>query len=371
MNATTVLPKLNEIVGCQSAVRQTRILQLDGLRGIAVLAVVLYHYVLSIPLPAGGFWLHLQDCFRLGWCGVDLLFVLSGFLIGGILLDARDSPRYFRTFYSRRFFRIFPLYYALACSLSGIGVRRVPPFAGVNRGRMAGMAANYRVCTVFAKPGCQRVAGNLRAVAWTAVVAGRRRAVLSDNAFGCAFSAQAPTCAVAGSDHSSGADSTRVCLFGGLPLIQANMLPLPAALMRWPWAFCWRSCYGTKTEKPGSRGIAIGFTPPLQFCSAVFFISAAGRRHRRGTLKLSGDFPAATHFLPCSCSLPLCGRRERGQVFAGGWFCGTLGQFHFAFISSIWQFLEFARQSLILFTKCLRELVMWQAYWSPRLRHGC
>jgi peptidoglycan/LPS O-acetylase OafA/YrhL len=112
MNATSALPKLNEVVGRQSAVRQTRILQLDGLRGIAVLTVVLYHYVLSIPLPGGGLWFHLQDCFRLGWCGVDLFFVLSGFLIGGILLDARDSPRYFRTFYSRRFFRIFPLYYA-------------------------------------------------------------------------------------------------------------------------------------------------------------------------------------------------------------------------------------------------------------------
>jgi peptidoglycan/LPS O-acetylase OafA/YrhL len=90
----------------------SRILQLDGLRGVAVAAVVLYHYLcLDLAPPPGGVLAYAQVAFRLGWCGVDLFFVLSGFLIGGILLDAKSSQRYFQTFYLRRFHRIFPLYY--------------------------------------------------------------------------------------------------------------------------------------------------------------------------------------------------------------------------------------------------------------------
>ncbi|MFZ1006070.1 MAG: acyltransferase, partial [Candidatus Sulfotelmatobacter sp.] len=109
---------------------QRRIPQLDGLRGIAVLSVVLFHYVLSIPFPSGGAGARFQDCFRLGVYGVDLFFVLSGFLIGGILLDSRASPRYFRTFYLRRFHRIFPLYYlwlALYVALGLSAFSHLPP----------------------------------------------------------------------------------------------------------------------------------------------------------------------------------------------------------------------------------------------------
>jgi peptidoglycan/LPS O-acetylase OafA/YrhL len=89
---------------------QRRIPELDGLRGMAILLVMVGHYF-SVPGVGAvsllnGYW------FRLGWTGVDLFFVLSGFLIGGILLDARGSSNYFKTFYARRFFRIIPLYYA-------------------------------------------------------------------------------------------------------------------------------------------------------------------------------------------------------------------------------------------------------------------
>ena len=88
-----------------------RIPALDGLRGIAILSVLLWHSafvlesknrVISDLLAVG----------KLSWSGVDLFFVLSGFLIGGILLDARDSPNYFKTFYVRRAYRILPLYAA-------------------------------------------------------------------------------------------------------------------------------------------------------------------------------------------------------------------------------------------------------------------
>jgi peptidoglycan/LPS O-acetylase OafA/YrhL len=91
--------------------KQARIPELDGLRGFAILLVVSIHYFYDpgANLPKS---LHyLQSLFALGWTGVDLFFVLSGFLIGGILLEVRTSSNYFKTFYIRRFFRIVPLYY--------------------------------------------------------------------------------------------------------------------------------------------------------------------------------------------------------------------------------------------------------------------
>jgi peptidoglycan/LPS O-acetylase OafA/YrhL len=88
-----------------------RVPELDGLRGLAILSVVAWHYV-AVPLMAwtGPVALVVGRSLRLAWSGVDLFFVLSGFLIGGVLLDHRDCPRYFRAFYARRACRILPLY---------------------------------------------------------------------------------------------------------------------------------------------------------------------------------------------------------------------------------------------------------------------
>jgi peptidoglycan/LPS O-acetylase OafA/YrhL len=81
--------------------------QLDVLRGIAVLTVMLYHALDIVPN------LHLRPILNSGYVGVDLFFVLSGFLITGILVRTRESRGYFVNFYSRRALRIWPLYYVL------------------------------------------------------------------------------------------------------------------------------------------------------------------------------------------------------------------------------------------------------------------
>ena len=89
--------------------------ELDGIRGIAVLLVVIWHYLACqfLGAPAFSRLATLRDALCLTWSGVDLFFVLSGFLIAGILVDHRGATNYFRVFYIRRACRILPLYYLL------------------------------------------------------------------------------------------------------------------------------------------------------------------------------------------------------------------------------------------------------------------
>ncbi len=104
---------MNSSAGPKSMSPSERVPELDGLRGLAILLVVICHYIANSEHAPLGFWIHhFLSSLSIGWSGVDLFFVLSGFLIGGILLDSRESPRYFQTFYLRRIHRILPIYYA-------------------------------------------------------------------------------------------------------------------------------------------------------------------------------------------------------------------------------------------------------------------
>ena len=84
-----------------------RIAELDGLRGTAALAVVVAHYVGEVP--------HGISALMFGWYGVDFFFVLSGFLMGSIILNHHTEPGFLRSFYLRRAARIIPIYFVVVC----------------------------------------------------------------------------------------------------------------------------------------------------------------------------------------------------------------------------------------------------------------
>ena len=102
---------------------------LDGVRGLAILVVMVGHFTLGF-YPVYGFERAILTVTQTGWWGVDLFFVLSGFLITGILLDAKGSSHYFRNFYVRRVLRIFPLYYGFLFAFFIIAPLIRPPVPG-------------------------------------------------------------------------------------------------------------------------------------------------------------------------------------------------------------------------------------------------
>ena len=101
--------------------------ELDGIRGLAILGVLIAHIVLMGGIVNGtspAMWeqVLLHSASILGG-GVDLLFVLSGFLITGILLRTKQSENYFSSFYIRRMLRIFPIYYLTLTASVLVGER--------------------------------------------------------------------------------------------------------------------------------------------------------------------------------------------------------------------------------------------------------
>ncbi|MGC2109302.1 MAG: acyltransferase [Candidatus Korobacteraceae bacterium] len=106
-----------------STKQESRVPELDGVRGIAIWLVLLLHILYGFA-NAPKYWLSNSPgafdsvpllflfVLRHGWLGVQLFFVLSGFLITGVLLGSKGRPHYFRNFYMRRVLRIMPLYFA-------------------------------------------------------------------------------------------------------------------------------------------------------------------------------------------------------------------------------------------------------------------
>lgn len=93
---------------------KTRIRELDGIRGLAITFVLIWHYLnCQFAAKLGSFMAHLMWGTSLFWSGVDLFFVLSGLLIGGILIDHSDQKGFLPYFFVRRAVRILPVYFLL------------------------------------------------------------------------------------------------------------------------------------------------------------------------------------------------------------------------------------------------------------------
>jgi len=104
---------------------------LDGVRGLAIVMVLVVHFI-GDTQPGTFFEEALTQVTSYGAMGVDLFFVLSGFLITGILFDSRKKSAYFKNFYMRRVLRIFPLYYAVLL-LALVGIPQIVHIEELNK----------------------------------------------------------------------------------------------------------------------------------------------------------------------------------------------------------------------------------------------
>lgn len=123
-----------------------RVKELDGARGIAILLVLLTHLFCfsMMARPWTGFAKLVLVATKPGWLGVDLFFVLSGFLITGVLLDLQGDAHYFRDFYGRRALRILPLY-LLALLALALFYKASGPFVGISLLLSSNLAALFGV----------------------------------------------------------------------------------------------------------------------------------------------------------------------------------------------------------------------------------
>ena len=138
-----------------------RLPALDGLRGLAILLVLLSH---SWGPYFFGFWPNA------GWAGVELFFVLSGFLITGILVNAKGGPRYFTTFYVRRILRIFPLYYTVI-AISFLMLLILPSWLSPPFGNRNAQSWTYWLfLSNFSMASANKIASSAMGVSWSLAV---------------------------------------------------------------------------------------------------------------------------------------------------------------------------------------------------------
>ena len=133
-----------DIVQAEASPYARHIPALDGIRGLAVLGVAASHL---FPGSAKSLLTRaMSNTLVFGATGVDLFFVLSGFLITGILYDSRSDSKFFRKFYARRVLRIFPLYYAVLAVFVVIGIVR-----GLSsQGELLSLSLYLQNTTIFA-----------------------------------------------------------------------------------------------------------------------------------------------------------------------------------------------------------------------------
>src|ERR1700712_2115550 len=103
---------------------RAHVASLDGVRGFAVLLIVLYHVAVTNEHPGSRVITFLTGVRISMWMGVDLFLALSGFLITGILFDALERGGSLRSFYARRCLRILPVYYLALAAIGVISVWR-------------------------------------------------------------------------------------------------------------------------------------------------------------------------------------------------------------------------------------------------------